>query len=187
MTNIAKDIIEGAPVDDNEEEEEAGDQSSFEEEYGKLYEEVEKLQSRYTRLAAAQATDSKPLTRKDLSLLYSQLSDDLLSIVKDAVSLTGAAVAEIIDTQDPDSVDEELFDEQIQVYTTLATNCKALETLATQSTDPDAQRTINQLLDMNRASMKLIEERYGDENVKGASAELIQNSMGTSGAEAEQV
>lgn len=182
MTETAAEIIATGEVATDEEE-----APTIEEEFRDLKDHFEGLVDRLNKLAMAlEKSGNEPATKKDLATLYRFVGGDVVNSVNDLVAACGAAFNDAFEMiQDAGEEEDEESEntpseEDIQVYTTIATNIEAFTNLAkAPGLTSEQKKSFDQIIELNQGVLNTFHEAYGEQEMKEASVKQVIEASGS--------
>lgn len=185
MTETAAEIIAtGEEVETDEEE-----VPTIEEEFRDLKDHFEGLVDRLNKLAITlEKSGNEPATKKDLATLYRFVGGDVVNSVNDLVAACGAAFNDAFEmiqdageeTEEDEESENTPSEEDIQVYTTIATNIEAFTNLAkAPGLTSEQKKSFDQIIELNQGVLNTFHEAYGEQEMKEASVKQVIEASGS--------
>lgn len=187
MTETAAEIIATTSEEDSPE---SGDEEvpSIEEEFRDLKDHFEGLIDRLNKIAnTLEESGNQPATKKDLATLYRFVGGDVVNSVNDLVAACGAAFNDAFEMiqdsgEETEEEDEENTpsEEDIQVYTTIASNIEAFTNLAKAPGLTSEQKSaFDPIIGLNQVVLDTFHEAYGEQEMKEAAAKQVTEASGS--------
>lgn len=150
--------------------EEVEEEITVEEEFRGLYDDVNKLEARWKKLALMKQEEGD----KTFADIIRLVAGDLLPLFTEVIAATGQALSDMEEVAAEGTGANEGLDEEeaVIVYTTLYSNEQAFRQLAEGTLDSEAKVKLLGLAALNVSAMDILKDVYGDEIAEDSKAQI---------------